>query len=75
MTRPKKDELWNNLAKAWFPEGKEDPELTILKVVPTESYYWDTKNGRMLSMVKGIAAAAITGNMNYSGSVEGKIAV
>jgi len=70
----KKDELWNNLAKAWFPEGKEDPELTVIKVVPTESYYWDTKDGRMLSMVK-IAVAAVTGNMNDSGSVQGKIAV
>jgi general stress protein 26 len=72
--RTKKEELWNNLAKAWFPEGVDDPELTILKVTPVEAYYWDTTDGRMMAGIK-IAVAAVTGIMNDSGSVEGKLKV
>lgn len=72
--RDKKKELWNNLAKAWFPKGVEDPELTLLKVQPTTCYYWDTLDGRLVSLLK-IATAAVTGNMNDSGSVEGALTV
>lgn len=70
----KKNELWSNLAKAWFPEGKDDPELTVLKVAPSDCYYWDTKDGRVVSLLK-IATAAVTGNMNDSGGVEGSLRV
>jgi len=34
----KKKELWNPIAKAWFPDGVDDPELTVLEVMPTEGY-------------------------------------
>src|SRR5688572_25621861 len=37
-------ELWNPIVKTWFPEGVVDPELTIIQVVPSDAYYWDTKN-------------------------------
>ena len=70
----KKDELWSNIAKAWFPQGKEDPALTVLKVAPRDCYYWDTKDGRIVSLLK-IATAAVTGNMNDSGGVEGPLHV
>lgn len=72
--RDKKQELWNNLAKAWFPQGVDDPELTLLNVEPTACYYWDTLDGRLVSLLK-IATAAVTGHMNDSGSVEGALKV
>lgn len=64
-------ELWSAWAKAWFPEGVDDPELTIIKVTPLDSYYWDTKNNQLVSLLK-IAASALTGKEMDDG-IEGKI--
>jgi general stress protein 26 len=65
------EELWTPIAKAWFTEGKNDPEISILKVTPHEGHYWDTKNGKLVSMIK-IAAAAILGN-EMDGGVDGDV--
>lgn len=73
MDMAKKRELWSELAKAWFPNGVEDPDLTVLKVKPMESYYWGTKNGKMITLLK-MAASAIIGKKSHSG-VEGKITI
>src|SRR5215217_6424723 len=54
------NELWNPLLKVWFQEGKDDPQISLLKVVPTNVYYWDTKHGEMVAFVK-MAASVITG--------------
>ena len=67
------DEVWNPLAKAWFKEGKDDPNVTVIRVKPIESYYWDTKDGRLFSLIK-IATAAITGKV-MDGGIEGTIDV
>jgi general stress protein 26 len=66
-------ELWSPLAKTWFQGGAEDPQLTILKVVPEDGYYWDTKDGKVVSMLK-IAAGAITGR-EMDGGVQGELKV
>jgi len=66
-------ELWSGWAKTWFNEGPEDPELSILKVAPDDVQYWDTKDGRMISLLK-IAVGALTGR-EFDGGVEGKISV
>ncbi|MCF2492044.1 pyridoxamine 5'-phosphate oxidase family protein [Dyadobacter chenhuakuii] len=53
----KKEELWNPMAKAWFPEGKEDPNLVLLKVTTGEAAYWDATSSKMVvffSMVKAV---------------------
>lgn len=71
--RQKIDELWTDIAKAWFEKGKDDPRVTVIKVTPEEGYYWDTKNGKLISMLK-IAASAVTGKTLQEG-VEGTIAV
>lgn len=54
------EELWSPLAKAWFTEGKDDPRISVIKVSPEDSFYWDTKYGKMVSSVK-IAISALTG--------------
>jgi general stress protein 26 len=71
--RQKIDELWSSHVKAWFPEGKDDPNLTVVKVKPTHAYYWDTKHGKMVALLK-IAAAMVTGHPMDDG-VEGKLKV
>jgi len=46
----------------------------VIKVTPTDAYYWDTKYGKMVSYVKMIAGM-ITGNMKNDGGVEGRLNV
>ena len=69
--KAKAKELWTPLAKAWFERGVDDSDLSLIKVVPAEGHYWDTKNGRLISMLK-IAVAAISGK-EMDGGVEGDI--
>lgn len=71
--KAKIDELWSDIAKAWFPDGKDDPRVTVIKVSPEEGFYWDTKDGKLVSMIK-ILASAVTGKTMQEG-VEGTISV
>lgn len=71
--RPKIDELWNKMAEAWFKDGKDDPNLELIKVTPSDVYYWDTQHGKMVSLLKS-AVSAISGASADDG-VQGKIAV
>ena len=68
----KAKELWSPWVKTWF-DGPEDPELTLIQIVPEQGYYWDTKDGKIVSMLK-MAAGAITGK-ELDGSIEGKIRI
>lgn len=65
------DELWTPIAKAWFDQGKEDPNVTVIKVTPSDAYYWDTKDGKIITLLK-MASAAVFGNQPEIG-VEGKL--
>ena len=69
--KEKAKELWSAMAKTWFNEGYDDPELTLLKVQPEQGHYWDTQSGRVVSLLK-IVAGAITGKEMNLG-VEGDI--
>ncbi|MBC7973528.1 MAG: pyridoxamine 5'-phosphate oxidase family protein [Myxococcales bacterium] len=71
--RAKIDELWSSIAKAWFPQGKDDPDLTLVTVTLSGGHYWDTKNGKMVSLAK-IALAVVTGRP-MDGGVEGSLHV
>lgn len=66
-----KKRLWTPLAKAWFPQGAEDPDLVVIGVRTTQGYYWDTKNGKMVSLMK-IMASSIIGSGNDDG-IEGRL--
>lgn len=67
----KKKDLWRPIAKAWVPEGLEDPDLRVLKITIDEGYYWDTKDGKVVSGIK-IITSLITGEPS-DGGVEGAI--
>jgi general stress protein 26 len=71
--RKKAEEIWTPIAKAWLTEGVNDPELTIIKVVPKDVYYWDTKSNKLVFLVK-IFSAVITGKTMDDG-VEGKLKI
>ena len=67
--RARIDELWNPQAKAWFPKGKDDPDLTLLRVHTNMAEYWDSNSSMMVRLFQQ-AAAAITGNPPKMGENE-----
>lgn len=67
------EERWAAMANTWF-EGKEDPNLTAICVTPQDVKYWDTKNGKMITLMK-LASAALTGKRKDEGGVEGKLEI
>lgn len=50
------DELWNGFVDAWFPEGKEDPDVGLLRVDAESAEYWDTPGGRVASLISFVKA-------------------
>ena len=69
--RAKIKELWTDWAKAWFQQGADDPELTLITVKPDSVEYWDTKHNKMVQMLK-IASSLVTGKTMDDG-VEGEL--
>jgi general stress protein 26 len=43
-------QLWSGKLKAWFPEGKKDPELTLLCVHVDTAEYWDADSASMVAV-------------------------
>jgi general stress protein 26 len=64
-------ELWQPILKTWFTEGEDDPRITVIKVEPSEGYYWDNKHGNAVAFIKQ-AAGAVLGK-TLDDSVEGKL--
>jgi len=55
--RAKIDELWRPEFKIWFPEGKDDPEVALLRVSLEKAEYWDSPSstiGYALSFVSSL---------------------
>jgi general stress protein 26 len=69
----KAKKLWSAIAKTWFNEGYDDPELTLIKVEPEDGYYWDTKDGKVISLLK-MVAGAVAGK-EFNTGVEGRVKV
>lgn len=42
-----KDELFNRMTKAWYPQGSSDPKLSLLRVTPQRVEYWDGSSSAM----------------------------
>lgn len=73
IDKSKTEELWTPISKIWFKEGKDDPNISIIKVKPTSAYYWDTEGNRMINFFKMVASVA-TGTNLVSG-VQGELKV
>jgi len=65
------EKYWTEIANAWF-DGKEDPRVRVISVKPSDSYYWDTKDGKIVSLFK-IGVSALTGKKMEDGGVEGTL--
>lgn len=66
-------ELWKPVLKTWFTEGENDPRITVIKVLPSEGYYWDTKHGKAVAGIKMLIGAVV--GKTLDDSIEGKLKV
>ena len=48
--RAKIAELWTPMAKAWFPQGVDDPNLALLKLDVVRGEYWDSSSTKMVQL-------------------------
>ncbi|MEP6751059.1 MAG: pyridoxamine 5'-phosphate oxidase family protein [Bacteroidota bacterium] len=64
-------ELWNPIIKIWFPGGVDDPAISVIKVKYDDGYYWDTKHGHMVSLLK-MVKSLVTGTSGDDG-IEGSL--
>jgi general stress protein 26 len=71
--RAKIKELWEPILKTWFTEGEHDPRITVIKVTPSEGYYWDNKHGNFVAGVKMLIGAAV--GKTLDDSIEGTLKV
>lgn len=55
------ERLWRPGWKVWFPLGKDDPSLCLLRVDPTEATYWDLAGTTGIRYAFEIAKAYVKG--------------
>jgi len=55
-------ELWNPLYKAWFPEGENDPEITVIRVYVDHAEYWEAPANAIVRGYQLLKAAATKGD-------------
>ena len=50
------DEWWNPWVEAWFPDGKDDPSVALLRVDATSAEYWHVDKPGVVRAVESIRA-------------------
>lgn len=68
------EDKWSPMANAWF-DGKDDPTVSIIRVEPKDTYYWDTKAGKLVSLLSFVSAAVSGKKSDNSDGVEGKATI
>lgn len=61
--RAKVKELWNEMYKAWFPKGPDDPEIAVLRVAVSDGDYWEASDSKLVFLAKYALAAATGGQV------------
>lgn len=60
--RKKIEELWQTSWKAWFPNGKDDPNLALIRVTVTDAELWDTAGAKGIHYAFEVAKSVVTGD-------------
>jgi general stress protein 26 len=58
--RAKIEELWSPMLKAWFPGGKDDENIGLIRVAPHLAEYWDPNSSKLVQ-ITGFVKALLTG--------------
>ena len=64
--RNKIDELWKPEFMIWFPEGKNDPEVALLRINLEKAEYWDSPSSR-IGYALNFVSSLVTGKESDSG--------
>jgi len=64
------DRLWSESWRMWFPEGKDDPDLCLLKVSANRGEYWDTSGVEGLKFALESVKARLTGRTPEKSEVQ-----
>jgi general stress protein 26 len=62
-------EHWSEALRTWFPKGREDPDIALLRVDVDQAEYWDAPSSTMLHAY-GYVKAALTGTPPHPGGNE-----
>lgn len=62
----KLSELWSPEHVAYFPGGRDDPDVTLLRVTPVHAEYWTGPTGTVRKLL-ALATAALTGDASALG--------
>ena len=74
--RARVSRLWKAEWKVWFPGGKDDPEIVLLKVEPDAGEYWDNSGASGLKYLIEAGRALVTGqrpDVGHDPKVHGKV--
>jgi len=66
--REKIHELYKPTWRLWFPQGKDDPALVLIKVSVTDAEYWDNTGARGLRYAFEAAKALVTKHQVTAGA-------
>jgi general stress protein 26 len=58
--KQKVQELWSEYLATWFPKGKDDPNIGLIRVKVTKAEYWDSPSSAMVHAY-GYVKAKLTG--------------
>ncbi|KAB0265316.1 pyridoxamine 5'-phosphate oxidase family protein [Microvirga brassicacearum] len=53
-------EKWSEPMRAWFPNGKDDPQIGLIRVHPERGEFWDSPSSTIVHLA-GYVKAAVTG--------------
>ena len=67
--KAKLKELWSAYLKVFFPQGLDDPDLTLMKVTVNYGEYWDSPSNKMVQLY-AMAKAAVSQNPQALGENE-----
>ena len=57
--RARVDELWTPAVEAWFPDGKDDPTVALIRIDAESAEYWASNEPGVVTMFK-IVKAVVT---------------
>jgi len=52
------EQLWSGRLKNWFPDGRKDPDLALLRVRVDRAEYWDAKTSAMV-LLEGLVKSSL----------------
>lgn len=76
--RQKVEELWQEAWKVWFPGGKDDPGLVLVKVQGDAGEYWDNSGSSGIKYLIEAGRAYLSGThpaVDNDPKIHGKVAM